>query len=167
MLCYEMTNYNFFPQYQQLFKFEDTGWRCSALMKRSWGSKGEQTKHKPGVCPCSKPYQGCISKSTASRSRKLIIQQYLELVRPQLEHCVLIWSPQFQRNIEKLERIQGGVMKTMRRLQNLTWRKFEEIGLGHPREGKGPGECSHSLPIPEMQLERRRTMPFTRMHKMA
>lgn len=62
---------------------------------------------------------GCISKSTASRSRKVIISLYLSLVRPQLEHCALVWSPQFQRNIEKLERIQRVVMKTMRGLKNL------------------------------------------------
>jgi len=49
---------------------------------------------------------GCIIKSTASISRKVIIIQYLALVRPPLEHCAPVLSPQFQRNIEKLERIQ-------------------------------------------------------------
>lgn len=62
---------------------------------------------------------GCISKSTGSRSRKVIIPQYLALVRPQLEHCAPVWSPQFQRNIEILERSQRGVMKMMKGLQNL------------------------------------------------
>lgn len=63
---------------------------------------------------------GCLSKSTASRSRKVIIPQYLALVRPQLEHCAPVWSPQFQRNTEKLKRIQRGVTKMMGGLQNLT-----------------------------------------------
>lgn len=63
---------------------------------------------------------GCISESTASRSRKVITPQYLALARPQQEHCASGWSPQLQRNIEKLERIQRGIMKMMRGLQNLT-----------------------------------------------
>lgn len=99
--------------------------------------------------------RGCIGKSTASRSRTVIVLQYLALVRSQLEHCALLWSPQFQRNTEKLKRIQRGAMKMMRILQNLTWRKVEEIWFAHSRGGKALGGCSHSVTTPEMQLQRR------------
>lgn len=84
---------------------------------------------------------GCVSKSTASRSRKVAVPQSLAFIRPQLEHCALVWPPKLQRNIKKLERTQRGVMKVLSRLLNLTWR----IGFAHPREGKALGGCSHSL----------------------
>lgn len=62
---------------------------------------------------------GCISMSTNSRSRKAIVPQHLTLVRPQLEHRAAVCSSQFQRNTEKLEEIQKGVMKMVKGMQNL------------------------------------------------
>lgn len=51
---------------------------------------------------------GCIRKSTANRSMKLILLLYSALVRPQLECCVHFWSPQIKEDKELLKRSRGG-----------------------------------------------------------
>ena len=39
------------------------------------------------------PILGCTKKSVVSRSREVVLSSYSALVRPQLEHCVQMWSP--------------------------------------------------------------------------
>ena len=54
---------------------------------------------------------GCIKSSMASRVREVILPLYSVLVRPHLEYCVQIWSPQFRRETDLLEHIRGGPQK--------------------------------------------------------
>ena len=49
---------------------------------------------------------GCIKKSVDSRSRELILTLYSALVRPYLESCLQLWSPQHRKDMELLEWVQ-------------------------------------------------------------
>jgi len=61
-------------------------------------------------CACtaqkSNPILGCIKRRVASGTRDGILPLYFALLRPYLESCVQLWSPQHKKDMELLEQGQ-------------------------------------------------------------
>ncbi|KAK4825619.1 hypothetical protein QYF61_001299 [Mycteria americana] len=73
---------------------------------------------------------GCIRQRIASRLMEAILPLYSVLVRSHLESCAQRWAPQYERDMDILERIQQRAMKTIKALEHLSFEeRLRELGL--------------------------------------
>ena len=73
---------------------------------------------------------GCIKRSMASRSKDVILALYSTLVRPHLEYCIQLRSPQHRKDMDVLERVQRRATKMIRGMEHLSYEiRLREMGL--------------------------------------
>ena len=73
---------------------------------------------------------GFIGRSFEHKSKEVILTLYNSLVRPLLEYCVQSWCPYYQKDINKLERVQRRVTKMIPSLKNKPYEeRLRELNL--------------------------------------
>ena len=73
---------------------------------------------------------GLISRAVKYRDKRTFIQLYKVYVRPHLEYCIQAWSPYFQADKDKLEKVQRRAVNMVAGLEGRSYeQKLREVGL--------------------------------------
>jgi len=105
----------------------------AALLRRTWGILVDENLDMSHQCALTAQKANrilsCTRSSVASRSREVILPLCSALVRPHLESCIQLWSPQHRKDMELLEQVQKRVTKMIRGLEHLSCEeRLRELG---------------------------------------
>jgi len=109
-------------------------WIESSSEEKNLGSLVEEKFNLTWKCALAaqitKHILGCIKSSIASRSREGILPLYSASVRPHLESCIQLWSPQHRKDMELLEWVQRRATKIIGGMEHLSYEeRLRELGL--------------------------------------
>ena len=72
---------------------------------------------------------GCIKRSVVSRSKEVILLLCSMLVRPHLQYCVQMWSPQYRREVGLLEHTQRNATEMIQGMKHFYGDRQRQLGL--------------------------------------
>ncbi|KAK4829799.1 hypothetical protein QYF61_006636 [Mycteria americana] len=96
------------------------------------GNKGVVISYLAAVIK-AKHIQGCISKSTASRLREVIISLYLAHLRSHLGYRIQFWAPSTRQMPTNWTESNGGLTGMVRRLEHMIYRERQKAGFGREK----------------------------------
>ena len=107
---------------------------------------------------------GIIKRTVVSRDKNIIMNLYKTLVRPHLEYCVQVWSPNLLKDKEVLEKVQRRATKMIRGFQALTYEeRLEECGLTTLDKRRCRGDLIETYKL----MSGKEEMPFSRYYNLA
>ena len=78
---------------------------------------------------------GCFQRSMVSRVREAILPLCSAVVRPHLEYCIQMRSPQYRRDTDLLEHAQKIATKMIQGMEHLPYKdRLRELRLFHPEK---------------------------------
>ena len=95
----------------------------------------------------SRPYFGLHQKQCGQQGEGWDLP--LCAVRPHLEYCVQMGSPQYRGDVDLLESVQGRATEMLQQMEHQTVRQAERAGAAQPGEEKALGRPESGLSISE------------------
>jgi len=73
---------------------------------------------------------GLINRTTQFKNPEVLLPLYKSVVRPHLEYCSAVWSPQYVEDKVLLEKVQHGFSRMFPELKSLPYeQRLDKLGL--------------------------------------